>query len=177
MGELRLEVGGNNGLNMIKSAKFLITVIALTCLCACSTVQKTLSFIPGVSNPDNTHIRSIHINSHANTNENSAVQMDVLFLTSNRIASTLPVTAAEWFDQKPRLLANNAGDLILSSVELSPGGRLDMSMPRGYKNAKDVIAYVNYLSASGQKWLRLPNSKSVYVDLGQVTWKPTSTAK
>ena len=162
---------------MVITKKILALSLVATLMSGCSSVQKSLSFIPGVPNPDTTKVRKVFVKAGPNANQNSAVEMDVLFILDKDLAKTLPTTASEWFDERSRYLANNRQTILPAPVGLPPKGKNKVKLPKGYKKAEDVIAYANYFSSKGQKWLRLPNSKSVSIELGTLNWEFSSTAK
>ncbi len=140
----------------------LLLTIALT---ACTAIQKTLSFIPGIPNPSQTAIRSISLQADSNANQNSAVEVDFLFLLDSGLLKSLPATSPEWFEKRRLLVSNHRAQMLVSSVSLAPGTSARLTMPRGYRKAEDVILYATYVSASGQKWYRVPNVRAAQVRL------------
>lgn len=159
------------------SARVCVFILAIGLLPGCSSIQKKLSFVPGISNPDTTKIRSIEISADQLANQNSAVEMDILFIMDKNLTASLPVTAADWFDDRTRYLNNNQQDILAANVELPPGGSHKLKMPKGYKKAEDVIAYANYLYSNGQRWLRLTNARHIAVDLEALHWQSSKATK
>jgi len=149
----------------LKAVTLLLSTVLIACLSACSEFA-----LLSIVDSNKTKIRSIHVETLANANRDSAVQMDVLFLMDENLADRLPETAAEWFDQRNLYITSNSEELLVESVELPPLRHHKLKLPRGYKKSVDVIAYTNYLSATGQKWLRLPNKKFVAITHDSVDW-------
>lgn len=145
---------------------------------SCSSIQKSLSFIPGVPNPDTTKVRKVEFLTVKGANQNNAIQIDILFLMNKDLAKSLPATAAEWFDE--RYLYQSNSDIILADkpIGLQPKkGVYKAKLPKGYKKAAEVIVYANYFPVKGQKRRLLPNTKSVSIELDVQNWTVSSTNK
>lgn len=142
-------------------------LLLLTMLVACTAIQRSLSFIPGIPDPTKTAIRTISLEAQANANNNSATRLDFLFLLDSGLTDSLPETAPEWFANRELLVSNNSGQMIVQATGLAPGTSGSLSLPSGYRQAEDVILYADYILASGQKWYRLPNVRDVRVMLNR----------
>lgn len=127
----------------------------------CSAIQSTLSFIPGVHNPNKTAIRGIVLAADTDANNTSGTNIDFLFVFDAGIVSSLPATSPEWFANRSLLINNHGKNMVVSSIGIAPGTTETLVLPSGYKDARDVIAYADYIPVAGQKWVRVPDVKQV----------------
>ena len=143
-------------------------LIALICLLltgcgALKSVQKKLSFIPGIDDPSKIATRSIRVTASREANNNSATALDLLFVLDKSATARLPKTAKLWFEDREGNINSVLGDVIVVPVELAPGGSVDVDMPRGYKKAEALMVFANYLPTRGQKLFKLPDEKTAEI--------------
>ncbi len=142
-----------------------LMVCVILALNGCAQVQKTFSFIPGIPDPENTPVRSISFEANINVNHGNAVEVDVFFVLDANLLEALPATSPEWFSRRSKFLSNHSNEIIVGSVGLVPGSSASLLMPQGFKKAKEVVLYANYIATTGQSSYRLPRAKAVHVRL------------
>lgn len=163
---LFLTVNHRHLTHLTRVNQYFCVLLLISLVTGCTALKRSLSILPGVSEPDAMSVRYIHVVSDADANSNSGTAVDFLFIHQDPdLSKTLPKTAREWFSNRAVLENKYHDQVTVVSIEIAPQEQMYLPMPEGYKNTRDIILYANYLSPKGQNWLRVVNEKHVRVSL------------
>ena len=152
---------------LLKARSGLLLCLVCLVLGACSAIQQKLSFIPGIPDPRDTSIREVVLEAAGDANNTSGTTVDFLFIFDAAIVSNLPTSSPEWFTNRELLISNHAKNMVVAYIGIAPGTTETLNLPDGYRDARDVIAYADYIPAQGQKWYRVLDVKEVKVTLSK----------
>ncbi len=133
---------------------------------ACSTIsnvgQDIRRSMVSLLTPDIT-LMQIRVVAEVNANQNSATELDIVFVHEKTSLALLPKTGPEWFAQKAALMAALATSLDVVSLQVPPGTVVDVPMKPSYTKAVGVIGFANYLSPDGQAAGNLSQYKKMMI--------------
>lgn len=146
---------------MIISRTFGVLVLLAT-LVGCNAVDRRV----GVSGAAQAQLNSLMIVALEDANDKQATELDLVFTYREDIAATLPRDASGWFLQRDALMNRYAGDIDVVRLQIPPGFVIDeVKLPNRRSKAFQVLAYANYVSATGQPVLPLTTWKRVRLTL------------
>lgn len=124
-------------------------LISLSVLVSCSVTNKALNVVGLGKNND---IKKISVEASFNSNLDTAVAIDLLFIYDDAITPVLSeLTGPGWFQDRDALIKRYSNDVDVVSLEVVPLSVIDkVSLPANHKKAKNVLMFANYRSPKGQ---------------------------
>ncbi|MFT5421675.1 MAG: hypothetical protein ACI9D5_002433 [Candidatus Endobugula sp.] len=148
----------------IKLCLLLSLLLVILMLNACSSTKYTLKML-GVGS-DNA-IKNITLVSFPDSNMNSPVAIDLLFVNDDSISPLLlGLSGSEWFNDKALLLSRYGKALDVVSLEVVPLSFVEsVDLPKTKKLAQRVLMFTNYRSRNGQFVADISQYKSLTIRL------------
>ena len=111
-----------------------------------------ISYLSAVGLGSSNMLREVTIESTVDSNHDNPVALDLLFIYDPTLMPVLTsLTGPEWFAQKNQLLLSYQQKILIAGIEVVPlSVRRSVELPKGHKNAKNVLLFVNYLAVDGQ---------------------------
>jgi type VI secretion system protein len=113
--------------------------------------------------PKTTTLEQVKVVAEINANQNSATELDMVFVYDTTLTAQLPKTGPEWFDTKAALMAGMATGVDVVSLQIPPATLADMKLPERHGKAIGVYVFTNYLSTAGQPMSNLTPYKKVII--------------
>lgn len=136
-----------------------LLLVLLLCLSGCQTtalvsnkVDRAIASIVPFYDFNKTRLSSISIQSSANSNQNSPVAVDIVFIFDNKTAQVLSkLNGPDWFANKQSMLLQYQHQLALTQLEIVPQTPSQkVILPKYYFEAVNVLLFANYQSQAGQ---------------------------
>lgn len=126
-----------------------LVLFMLFTLSACSGTKGLLKSIGGGS--DNS-IKAIALESSINSNMDTPVAIDLLFIKDESIGPLLlALNGPLWFKDKSALLKRYEKSIDIVSLEVVPLTLIDkVELPKNHTSAKSILMFANYRNISGQ---------------------------
>lgn len=139
-----------------------ITVVIL--INGCLSITKHIPFYP----VNNNNIKTISVESTADSNENVPVSLDMVFIYTTKAESELnKLLGPEWFKNKNALLLRYKNDLKIVHLEVVPHTQVtEVILPDDYNEALKVILFANYIAEDGQYQADISTYKNLRIVLG-----------
>ncbi len=133
-------------------------------LSGCGSAKSVLKMV-GLGS-DNT-LLSIALESTADSNMNTPVAIDLLFIYDSNITPLLiELNGPEWFLRKPSLTKRYDKEIDVVSVEVVPLSFIkNIALAKNHKNAKNILMFTNYRSSDGQYVAELSHFKQLKIRL------------
>lgn len=122
--------------------------LLLAYVTAFSIFLSSCSLMKYFSNPNS--LEAIQLVSEVNANQNSATEIDVIFVYEKDALSVLPKTAPEWFSKKAALGLSLATAIDVVSLQVPPATLANIELPKRHKKAIGIYSFVNCLDVSSQ---------------------------
>jgi type VI secretion system protein len=127
--------------------------------------------------------RALHLEKHSRlsrvvlaaeigANQNSATQVEVVFVYDDSVLAALPKTAPEWFANRQALLDGLAPALASAATGLPPGSVGELQLEKLPPRPVRVLGYANYLPTGGQRPVDLTGFRCVLLRLQAQTVSP-----
>lgn len=139
--------------------------LGITALLACMVLASCSLF----SGPKTTSLSQIRVVAEVNANQDSATELDVVFVYDSDAMAQLPKTGPQWFDSKAALMAGVASAIDVVSVQIPPATLADVRLPARHSSAIAVYVYANYLSTAGQPMSNITPYRKVTIWLTPVS--------
>lgn len=117
------------------------------------------------SAPPTTRIASIQIIADSRANDNTATDLDLVFVYDAALPSTLPRTGPDWFVKRAALEAGLATSIEVVHVQLPPGKQWSAKLSARQHKAIAVYSYPNYIPAKGQEMRNLTPFNNMTINL------------
>jgi type VI secretion system protein len=137
----------------------LMALLSVCLLTACSLFD----------GPKTTTLGQVKVVAEINANQNSATELDMVFVYDTTLTALLPKTGPEWFDTKAALMAGMATGVDVVSLQIPPATLADVKLPGRHGKAIGVYVFANYLSTAGQPMSNLTPYKKVIIWLTPTT--------
>lgn len=125
-------------------------------------------------------IASFEIYSDVKANNNSAIQVDIVLITTQELYDKVSVlTAAEWFKQRKQIMydaANKYKALSVTSREVMPGQQLEVPKIQAPWGLKGVLVFANY-QTPGPHRIALQRLNDAVIILGKEDFTVSSKKK
>lgn len=117
-----------------------------------SKLEKTAAKIIPFYEYSKTLIDSITVQSDTNSNRNTPVSVDIVFILDTDVVQALSgLSGPEWFANKVGLVMRYQQDLLITELEIVPQtAAKKINLPNNYYDAKKVFLFANYLDQRGQ---------------------------
>lgn len=137
-----------------------IAVLAAPCLlAACSLFGGSKSAA----------VAQIKVVAEVNANQNSASELDIVFVYDSNVVALLPATGPDWFKKKAAMINGLATGIDVVSLQVPPATLADAALPKRHGKAIGVYVFANYLSAAGQPMGNITPYKNVTIWLTPTT--------
>ncbi len=124
-------------------------------------------------------LSEVSVEATADSNRSLPVALDLLFINDSALIPELTaLSGPEWFAKKRQFMLNYQQQILLASLEVVPLSAMQaVSLPDGYKNAENVLMFVNYLAGDGQHVAELSNYKQLKIRLERERYQLLETSK
>ncbi|MBX2807773.1 MAG: hypothetical protein KTR20_03995 [Cellvibrionaceae bacterium] len=137
-------------------------------LSSCAATKKSLSAIGlggivGVSNS----IKTISIEAVSDSNMNSPVAVDILFIYDAKIYDMFSkLNGPQWFKEKQGLSNLYSNKITIVSVEIVPLSYIEkVTLPKNHKSATNILMFADYRAVNGQYIAELSYFKQLTIRL------------
>ncbi len=157
--------GKLSGRWFIRLTIILFAILFVTACSSSRTILKTVGL--GVIAGSNNSMKKVSIESLANSNLKTPVAVDLLFINDKNIAPLLSaLSGPEWFSRRQELIKRYDNEIQLVSLEIVPLSYIEtIKLPKGHKEANNILLFANYRSSHGQYVAELSHFKSLKVRL------------
>ncbi|ODS25025.1 hypothetical protein AB835_00525 [Candidatus Endobugula sertula] len=133
---------------------------------SCSSATSVLRATGLTSNSKNS-LKSIALESLANSNFDTPVAVDIVFIHNGNITPILSaLSGPEWFNKKQELMKRYDNQIDLISLEVVPLSLVEsMVLPKKHKQAMNIIMFTNYQSSNGQYMAEIGHFKQLKIRL------------
>lgn len=122
-----------------------LLLLALALLAGCAAIEKELHIEP------HSPLRHLLVAAEVRANQDSATDVEVVFVYDVKAVEVLPKTAPEWFANRQALLSELAQAVETVRAGVPPSGLYELPLPPRHRKAVRVYGYANYLVAGGQR--------------------------
>ena len=158
----------NNGekfmLHRIRLFLSLFVLSFLLGITGCSSAKNLLSVVGMGSN---NAIKSITVESDLNSNMDTPVAIDLLFIKDDSVTPLLTdLNGPTWFADKYALLKRYEKQIEVVSLEVVPLSLIQsLELPKDKKKAKSILMFTNYRSVNGQFVANISQFKKLKIHL------------
>lgn len=114
-------------------------------------------------------VAQIGLVAEVNANQNSATQLDIVFVYDSNAVALLPTTGPDWFSKKTATMDGLATSIDVVSLQIPPQTLASPELPRRHGKAIGVYVFANYLSSTGQARGNITPYKNVTIWLTPTT--------
>ena len=129
---------------------FMLSIFFLFILtmAGCSSTKSALKMV-GLG--ANNNLSKISVESTRNSNLNTPVAIDILFIYDENVTSILlDLNGPTWFNNKLALVKRYDKEIDIVNLEVVPLSFIDeVNLPKEHKHAKNILMFANYRSRDG----------------------------
>ena len=112
--------------------------------------------------------QQVVVTASTDANQGGATRLDIVLVHDVALMPAMPVTAAQWFDQRPALQASAGRGLRVVSLQVPPGSQIPaVKLPPGAARAAGALVYAGFVPGSGPTAAPLAPHRCVRIMLTQ----------